>query len=257
VTTNRKTETEGVALRYEAEDTGTDNIGLFYWPAGPLQEDPLIAGKRESVVVTRSSTNKPSVSDTVIYAFKSVAVRSRAYQADLMRSPILSRQYASVTSAPTNFAEGLHISRTAERLLIREPTELPSIGADFTGFRATMSVASGASFDGKYYKMNVGVEAKGASAIQAPYFQMLSATKRPDDLFSYLRLLDKFNSPLPSETNNNATVVFPVEALPLRHLYIIDQPVTFKREGGSVCIMVPTYSPIPIEPSMLSCQLVR
>ena len=68
-------------IRYEAENTSQFDIEKFSLPAGPLQADPLPIGAtgRQGVAVTRPPSNKPSVSDTVVYAFKSVVLRTSVY----------------------------------------------------------------------------------------------------------------------------------------------------------------------------------
>ena len=247
-------------LRYEAANTSRHDIGLFSLPIAPLQDDPLRAGSRDFVVVTRSSVNTPSVAETVVFAFKSNAMRTRAYQVkNALPGLISTRQYAEATSR-RNIAEDpdhlIGTLRVAEHISVQEPTDLFVLGADFSGGGTTMSVASRASYDGKYYTIHLGIETEGpVKQVRAPYFNMLQAANLPDDLLSFLQEPQSFSFPLKTR---NVTKLFHRDTIPLNLLYIVDQPITLLRGDGSVaCIMAPAYSPAPIPPSTFSCNFIR
>lgn len=41
----------------------------------------------------------------------------------------------------------------------------------------------------------------------------------------------------------------------IKSLYVIEQPITFRRTDGRVCFMAPVYSPVPVPEQILSCDL--
>jgi len=261
-------------IRYEVENTGQYDIEKFSLPAGPLQEDLLPARKRDAVVVTRSSGNKPGVTDIVVYAFKSVAMRTRAYTA-LQANPVLSGQFAAATYNSAEFsrrvfdfadaqtvtvASEVSGSKLAEHILVKEPMELPLVGMDFTGgSNSNVSAGSRVSFDGKSFTINVVIEIEGPiKGIEAPYFTLLSKVKLPDELLYYARQPQYLTGPLPIGAPLSVTRNFPLETMPLRLMYLIDQPIILTLpDRGRVCILAPAYSPIPIPSSAFSCNLFQ
>jgi hypothetical protein len=242
-------------IRYEAENTSSSDIEKFSLPVVPMEDDPLRAGVRDSLVVTRSSLNPPAVAETVVYAFKSNAMRTRAYQADLLPTLKLTRRYAEVVS-PQRSDHQQRERLTAEHILVKEPTDLFVLGGDFASGDMTMTVASSASYNGKEYVIRLGIEIEGGpiKIVQAPS-SMLRQAKDPDDLLSFLQQREAFNKPI---EGRQVTRVFSSTALPMNLLYVVDQPVSIVRaDGDRICIMTPAYSPAPIPPSTFSCDFIR
>jgi hypothetical protein len=220
-----------------------------------MEDDPLRASDRDSVVVTRSSINPPAVAETVLFAFKSNAARTRAYQADLLPTLNLTRRYADVVSSQISDQQQTLVS--TERILVKEPADLFVLGADFAGAGTTMTVASRASYNGKEYVIRLSIEIEGGpiKIVQAPYFSMLKEAKDPDDLLLFSPKREAFNAPIQDRL---VTRVFSGTALPMNLLYVVDQPVSLLRaDGGRMCIMAPAYSPAPIPPSTFSCDFIR
>ena len=259
-------------IRYEAENTSQFDIENFSLPAGPLQADPLpkgIAG-RQGVAVTRPPSKKPSVTDTVFYAFKSVVVPTSVYTG-LPANSNPARRYVSATANLGDFARSVFDLdvrfaalaqedsryRLAEQILVKELAELPVVGADYAGSGTTMNVASKAVYDGKRLRISVGLEIEGSvKEIEAPYILMLNEAKYPDDMLRFIRTPQSFGVPIPRDARVEKE--FQADPAPSRHLYVVDQPVTLTRaDGGRVCILAPAYSPVPIPSSALSCNLVH
>lgn len=117
-----------------------------------------------------------------------------------------------------------------------------------------MNVASRASYDGKLFRISVGLEIEGrVKEIEAPYFGMLDAAKYPDDMLRFIRTPELFAVPIARDARVEKEF-----QVPSRLLYVVDQPVTLTRaDGGRVCILAPAYSPVPIPSSALSCNLVH
>jgi hypothetical protein len=152
-------------LLYEAENSGSSQIGLFNWPLGGMQADPLVPHDRQSRWVTRTSANRPSVNDTVIFAFKSTALRSRAYQAFMpepqLRLAQLKRDNATAGSLPTTMAQVEPNQFYLELRIVKEPVKFPQIGGDFSGSKTALSVGSQGDFDGKTYRFLVSIILSG------------------------------------------------------------------------------------------------
>jgi hypothetical protein len=182
-------------LLYEAENASSSPIGPFNWQLGGMQADPLEPHDRQSRWITRTSANRPSVNDTVIFAFKSTALRSRAYQAfnlsDQPKFAYLERgiwptlQTAGDLPARNQRLAQLELSR----FYVREPVKFPLIGGDFSGSKTTLSVGSQGDFDGKLYRFMVSITSSGDTVkeIMAPYMSALAETGSPEALITKLR----------------------------------------------------------------------
>lgn len=256
-------------IRYEIENTSKYNIAKLYLDAARLQIETLRSGDKQSFVITQSSKSAPTVTETVVYAFKSVSVRARVYQVVFPSGPPQSIQVADARLSHSSLARLLtqqDFGRTAsvldvankkiaEQFLVKEPQTLPAVGAQLVGERTSAESVSTATFDGKNYSISLGFNVEGPiKQIQAPYFRMLEDTKYPDDLLRYVRQPEVFSRPISAL---KTTRDFSSELLPLRTLYLIDQPITIERPNGRACFIAPAYSPTPIPSSALTCNLFR
>jgi hypothetical protein len=215
-----------------------------------MQADPLVPHDRQSRWVTRTSANRPSVNDTVIFAFKSTALRSRAYQAFMpepqLRLAQLERGNSTAGTLPTTMAQVEPNQFYLERRIVKEPVKFPLIGGDFSGSKTALSVSSQGDFDGKTYRFLVSVILSGdpIQNIRAPYINALRESESPEALITRLRNTEISLTAIPSgQRQYSVAGIIPAERMPAGYIYIIDQPITFTPEVGRVCFTVPTYSP--------------
>jgi hypothetical protein len=253
-------------LLYEAESASSSPIGLFNWPLGGMQMDKLDPHDRQSRWITRTSVNTPSVNDTVMFVFKSTALRSRAYQAfrpeeqsklayiDGDNGPILK------TSADIPSPSQRLVQLERSQYYVKEPVKFLPIGGDFSGSNTTFRVGSAGEFDGKIYRFVVSIASSGEPVkdIRAPYISALNESQSPEAIITQLRSPEINTRTIPEgQRQYSAVGNIPAEQMPSGYIYIIDQPITFTRENGRVCFTVPTYSPVPIPAEVLSCNLGR
>jgi hypothetical protein len=207
------------------------------------------------------------VNDTVLFAFKSTALRSRAFQAFLPEKQLKLAQLKQVRWATLKAVGDTEIIAQLEpsefyleRRIVKEPVKFPSIGGDFSNSKSALSVSSQGDFDGKTYRFVVSIASSGdpVETIRAPYISALRGAQSPETLITQLRNPEIIDAALPVEQRQYSVAGFiSAERMPSGYIYIIDQPVTFTRPEGRVCFTVPTYSPVPIPPEVLSCNLAR
>jgi hypothetical protein len=267
---NPRTREEGTpwCLRYEVENTSSLPISLFSWHvAGAQLQKPLLASKeRQSWAITRDKT--PTVGESIIFAFKEVALRGRAYQStssnDDSHTKYAMTTHPALISPLVYSRTDMPAARTInalylERLLAKEPTKFPTVGGDFSGSKVEVSVGSQAWFDGKTYTFSVilDVSSDTVKEVSAPFLAALAVSKTPEMLLNRLvetAIAEKPLQPFGQKQYLISTEIS-VEAMPMRYLYVVDQPITISAFEGPVCFSVPSYSPVPIPSGMLRCKL--
>ncbi len=247
-------------IRYEAENKGSNSIHKFFWPLAGFQVDTFEPKRRDSIVFSVPGSRAPTVEESWLYAFLSEGIKSYAYQKHssiLFESGIRFAQRGDLPIlASVSGPRIAQVNVPLQRFEFKEPTELPEIGSQFSSGGAVVSASSSAKWDGKAYLITLSVDrndAKLVSSVQAPFAYALPKIKSVSNLLPLLRELQNAELPLPANSYG-ATAFLPTESRPPT-LYVVYQPVTFKRDDGRVCFLAAVYSPIPIPPETLSCRL--
>jgi hypothetical protein len=253
-----------VCLRYETENItavttppGQERIDRFYWPMADMAVERFESGKpfRKSVLQTMPSAKAPTLDSTDLYAFKRSRFNSTAYKVSVLWKRVLDvtrTSFGDNQSARTEIRLSVDEQKLAQQQTGLSVKDAPRpIGAVWqtpvTLVAATTDFVSSRGGD----SITISVERadnKSVGRVYAPFALALATAKEASDIPS---LIKEF-SQKPIEMKDN-TAQFG-SLLAVTNLFVVKQPIVFFEGGGSrVCFLAPTYSPVPIPPSLLTC----
>jgi hypothetical protein len=248
-------------VRYEVENSSTRIIEKFYWPLATLEMDRLDPGlsERQSIAFTIPPGPAPTVGVTWLYAFKTGLLKSAAYQRQTYALNNYSALQVALDEPVANrplFIPAQYISGgDGTRFTIKEPTKFPSVGAEFSGSGARFAAESSAKWDGKYYSISVTIERGKDSddkGVSAPFATALARAQTPEEVLAFLSTRGSVNELLKLPFDETKDFL---GGEPNHSVYIIQQPITVQRANGRACFLAAAYSPVPIPPALLSCDL--
>jgi hypothetical protein len=255
-------------LRYEAENMSSTKSGpnqgridLFYWPSAQISVQKFEVGRkfRQSLIRSDLGAQPPSLGSTDLFAFKNAAFSSTAYKVgSIEQSSQLVTRVSLVLdskSSTRDVPDGIEMAQELDKRFLADDT--PAIGAVWgsggTQVAATTALDTTKATD----QISISIEVSGDDGIQsvyAPFAKALSYAKTSTDLPV---LLSEFRqSPVKfeggtAEFKNAAAVDL---QSPDTRLFAIQQPVILTvADGGKVCFLAPTYSPIPIPKDFQTC----
>jgi hypothetical protein len=250
-------------VRYEVINDGPAPVPLLDWPdAGLKIRDDLPPDHMpQGYTLTLGSMDPPTLKPTEIYGFKGQTIRTRAFQvsATTPRASLL-RLVATPEEIVKSAVLLSGMGGLKPILIMDDQSSQPEVGGEFTGAGADVGVKSIVSSDGKNYSITVLLgrnNKESVESIMAPFTLALDTVDDPRLTSRMMSAIKEFkfkSLKLPMDYDLfKVRREFEISSTP--KIYLIRQPITFKRPGksGSVCFLVPTYSPIKIPEGDLSC----
>lgn len=244
-------------VRYEVTNDGADAVPLFNWPLSTLKfEDLKPSYGPQSNVLTLQPGPDPVLKDTVLYGFKSQAVKTKAFQsAEALIKPSL----ITLVASNDNIGGGSSSTADAFPTLKKNGDRLPEVGGEFTGGGADVGATSVVTRDNDQYHFTIQMgrnDSKVVQSVVAPLtlaFAKLGSDQvlKPSALSSVLKEVQSYEI-LGLGDTFTVNIDLPVASVP--RIYVVRQPISFKRSDKSgVCFLAPTYSPIDISENLMSC----
>lgn len=247
-------------MRYEVTNDGPDAVPLLLWPLTGLKMTNDLPPDRspQSNVLTLPPGPSPTVKDTVLYAFKAETIKTQAFQAAAIPLRAALLRLVAV-SDDRDQPPGATAFRTTV-FTMDDRSSLPAVGGEFTGSGADVGATSTIARDGDSYQFTIYVGRNSRDAVASVFAPLARAfAKLPSEAVVSLPLwtsiLNEGRSEPISLNDNVYSVSWKFTLVGTPPVYLVRQPITFQRSGkeGRVCFLAPTYSPIPIPESVLSC----
>jgi hypothetical protein len=252
--------TGGIAnwcVRYEIANQGPNSVPLLNWPLVGLKfEELTTADGLQSTLLTLPPSLVPALKDTFLYGFKAQAIKTKAFQsAQAQSNPSLitlvaSNEDDSASSGVNDFKQTFALERG---------DRLPEVGGTFNGAGTDVGAVSIVSRDNDVYHFAFQIgrnSSKSVQSVTAPLalaFAKLQedVVRSPSALASTLKEVGSSEVGLQNDIYDVRMDV-PVTDVP--RIYVVFQPISFRGISKSnVCFLVPTYSPVNIPKSFLSC----
>jgi len=257
-------------LRYEAENitapstpAGQERIDRFYWPMAEMSVERFQVGQsfRQSVMQTTPSAKPPALASTDLYAFKRSHFSSTAYKVSILNQ----KPAGDVVrvSLGDNQVTSPKAKLPAEEQRYAQLVGLPfegaphPIGAVWQAANVLVTATTDLNPSRTFDAITISIERsdnKNVGFIFAPFAQALALAKEPKQLPGLIEELRQKAIVMDKDVahfGNNISINL---QSPETRLFVVKQPIVFFGPGGSrVCFLAPTYSPVPIEPSLLTC----
>jgi hypothetical protein len=264
-------------FRYEAENTGLEDIRRFYWPLAGMNLDPLNPGRRTSRVQTRPILEAPIDIVSSVFAFENEKGQTRAY-AERQYREAANRAWAIDTPRMalikpdvllpglSDFLKGAKLpSETFFAVYLNEnetAIEAPALHDRYTSSGLDIDVSSSAVRAGKQVQIQTTIKISGEAAESLQYsMPALRTWEKFDsltDLKAYTEFVALFGEFKMISEKNRVTWNFkkpvPVDSLVGGAVYRMDHPVYASSNGRRECIIVASYAPAPLSFDLESCR---
>lgn len=249
-------------VRYEVTNNGPDAVPLFYWRLMGQKlsniDELTPSDGLQSVLLTLTPGRDPVVKETVLNGFKWQSINTKAYQSaetPIKRSLITLVASGNGTGSPSSSST----NSFGQTFALEKDGRLPEVGGEFTGAGADIGAVSTVTRDNDVYHFNFQLgrnDGKSVQSVLAPL--TLAFAKLQGDVVASNSPLESVLKDVESSELHLQKDVFDVRMdLPVasvQHIYVVFQPITFKRPNNSrVCFLASTYSPINIPQNWLSC----